>query len=71
MKKGGLAGRQAGRQLGTDENVGESKEECVFLDSPMFLFTTNSVMDGSSVVSLEHKKQAPRGRRVFSLPWNL
>jgi hypothetical protein len=61
MEKGGLAGRQ----LGTDRRVGESKEESVFLDSPMFLFTTNSVMDGSSVVSLEHNKQAPRGRRVF------
>ncbi len=59
-------GRQAGRQLGIDESVGESKEESVFLDSPMFfLFTTNLVMDGSSVVSLEHNKQAPRGRRVF------
>jgi hypothetical protein len=65
MKKGGLAGRQAGRQLGTDQSVVEHKEESVFLNSPMFLFTTNSVMDGSSVVSLEHNKQAPRGRRVF------
>jgi len=28
-------GRQPGRQLGTDESVGESKDEIVFLDSPI------------------------------------